>query len=144
MLLLCQISYSHIKLCLTMLNSGMASEAILSCCQKTQNADELVNKASETPQDSICSRCIKTPLECKSSTQPLVAFQYQKTEQTASVPINHGEDLVSNKRQRVIEPVEGISNQLEATESSVLDWLKNFNEGVSSMPNMSLIESPIC
>ena len=122
-------------------NSGMSPESILSGCHEEQNADELMTKASESPKDSICAGRTKTAPESKSLTQPSATSQYENNEKTASgpftedqgadLPIVHDDDLVSNKRQRVNEPVEGISTALKATESSVLDWLKNFNEGVS-------------
>jgi ATP-dependent DNA helicase RecQ len=46
-------------------------------------------------------------------------------------PINDANVLSPRKRQKVDIPEES-STALEATESSILDWLKNYDEGVSS------------
>ncbi|XP_062081678.1 uncharacterized protein LOC133788273 isoform X2 [Humulus lupulus] len=80
------ISYAHIKVCLTLQEIGVSLTDITSRCHKKQGAD--------------------LPIECD-------------------------EDSVAKKRQRVIEPVEGIPSPPEATESSVLNWIKNFNDGVT-------------
>ncbi|KAM6578500.1 hypothetical protein CsatB_030337 [Cannabis sativa] len=79
------VSYSHIKVCLTMQEIGVS------------------------PSDTM-SNCHKKP---------------------ADLPIDSDEDPVSKKRQRVVEPAEGISTPPEATEDSVLDWIKNFKDGVT-------------
>ncbi|PON69537.1 DNA helicase, ATP-dependent [Parasponia andersonii] len=114
------ISYSHIKICLTMQNIGISPEAIPSSCHEKQNANELLTKASEGK--TVASQ---NENEGKSASVPSTEYQ------GADLFIVHDEDLVSNKRKRVIEPAEGISTTLKATESSVLDWLMNFKEGVT-------------
>lgn len=105
-----------------MQNRGISVDAIL----PRRNAEDRVNKATES-----------TPTESKNSDG------LENIEETASVLLAEdqrakpgmvrGEDLLANKRQRVTEPS---ATPLKATESSVLDWLKNFNEGVSAMPRL--------
>ncbi|GMN23224.1 hypothetical protein TIFTF001_000034 [Ficus carica] len=121
-----EISYTHIKACLTMQNRGISVDAILPC----RNAKDRVNKASES-----------TPTESKNSdgldNSEETASVLLAEDQRAKPGMVRGEDLLANKRQRVAEPMEESSaTPLKATESTVLDWLKNFNEGVSAMPRL--------
>lgn len=125
MLLWCQISYTQIKVCLTIQNRGISVESILS----DPNAEERVNKARDSKQDSI-NACKETPCESKNANH-LAGFQLETIEEIDSVL--SAEDLLANKRQRLTEPMEESSVPLKATESSVLSWLNNCNEGVSEM-----------
>lgn len=107
-------------------NRGISVDAIL----PRWNAEDCVNKASEsTPTESKNSNGLENSEETASV---LLA-----EDQRAKPGMVRGEDLLANKRQRVAEPMEESSaTPLKATESSVLDWLKNFNEGVSAMPRL--------
>ncbi|KAF3454768.1 hypothetical protein FNV43_RR05216 [Rhamnella rubrinervis] len=124
-----EISYTHIKIYLTMLNNGESPEVIRSGCKASES--------SPSPIDA-CRR--ETPSEVETSGQNLFACS-EKNEATASVtftenqeaklPLVHDIDMLQNKRQKVSEPEEGGSVGLKATESSILDWLENSGDGVT-------------
>ena len=106
-----------------MQNRGISVDTIL----PRRNAEDRVNKATEsTPTKSKNSNGLKNIEETASV---LLA-----EDQRAEPGMVRGEYLLANKRQRVTEPMEESSaTPLKATESSILDWLKNFNEGVSAL-----------
>lgn len=124
-----------------MQNRGISSELITPSCQNTWNADELQDKVSECSLIPTSTRPMEGPCEVKTSFQNSVAHCcYGKNEETASVPFTggrgpklslvHDEDSLLTKRQKVSSPKEGSSISLKATESAIVDWLKNF-DGVS-------------
>ncbi|KAL5580452.1 hypothetical protein UlMin_012894 [Ulmus minor] len=116
------ISYAHIKICLALQNSGLSPEAILSGHHPVEITDELMIEALDSSLlASIHPHHAEKPLDLENN------------EETASVPFN-GEDVLSTKRQKLVEP-EGNSISLKATEDAILDWLKNFDEGVT-LPDM--------
>lgn len=68
---------------------------------------------------------------------------------TASIPVTvgldmhppgvHDEEIFSlRKRQKIDEPEEESSIMQEAMESSILDWLRNYDDGVSEMEDPKL------
>ena len=95
----CQISYTHIKLCLILQDSGISKEVIPPGNHNTLTADaesdELASEASKASMDEEVS------------------------------PFT--------KRQKIDEPKEECLVMQEATESSILDWLRNYDDGVSEM-----------
>ena len=103
-----------------MLNYGISPEVILSGSDLKRNADELMNKEPECNKETASRH--SENYSGKASV-PLAEDQ----------PMLHSNDPLSNKRPKVIEPVEGSSIQLKATESSILDWIKNFDGGVSAV-----------
>lgn len=99
------------------------------------------SKASGSPQSSLNACCKETPHEVKTSILNSVPC-LEKNEETASVPfieyqeaelpLIHDTDPLSNKRQKISGPG-GVTTELKATEDSILDWLKNYDEGVSAI-----------
>uniref|UniRef100_A0A2N9HLW9 HRDC domain-containing protein n=1 Tax=Fagus sylvatica TaxID=28930 RepID=A0A2N9HLW9_FAGSY len=125
------ISYAHIKTTLVMQNLGISPELILPSCPNTLNADQLPD---------ICH--MEGPCEVETSANNSMApCSFGKNEETASVPstggqgpklsLVHDEDALLIKRQKVSGPEKGSLISLKATESSIVDWLKNYDEGVS-------------
>ncbi|KAH7542864.1 hypothetical protein FEM48_Zijuj02G0120500 [Ziziphus jujuba var. spinosa] len=122
------INYTHIKTCLAMHNCGITPEVVLSG-----------SKASGLPKSSLNACCKETPCEVKTTNQNLVPC-LEENEETASLPFNefqeaelpliHDTDLLPKKRQKVSEPEKRGTMELNATEDSILDWLKNY-EGVT-------------
>ena len=136
-----QISYAHIKTTLVMQNLGISPELILPSCPNTLNADQLPD---------ICH--MEGPCEVETSANNSMApCSFGKNEETASVPstggqgpklsLVHDEDALLIKRQKVSGPEKGSLISLKATESSIVDWLKNYDEGVSWMEDPNLCYS---
>ncbi|GLT61087.1 hypothetical protein SLA2020_338180 [Shorea laevis] len=135
------ISYAHIKTCLIMQNRGISSELITPSCQNTWNADALQDKVSGCSLIPTSTCPMEGPCEVKTSFKNSVAHCcFRKNEETASVPFTggwgpklslaHDEDPLLTKRQKVSSPKEVSFISLKATESAIVDWLKN-NDGVT-------------
>ncbi|KAK9280366.1 hypothetical protein L1049_014055 [Liquidambar formosana] len=130
------VSYTHIKACLTMQECGVPTEIIPPSGPHTWKADEL-NRASESRPGSIQACCI-----VETSVENTVAYCCLETNDksdsvpftlgpAAELPLVHDDNLLfSSKRQRIDRPEEESSVTLEATEMSILNWLKNYSDGV--------------
>ncbi|KAJ7964352.1 ATP-dependent DNA helicase [Quillaja saponaria] len=105
------ISYLHIKSCLAMQNSGVSPEAILPSRHQNGKDGELPSDTSERND--------------KTTSEPNTGGQKQMLHSVSE------EDQLSKKRLKVGQPGEGNPVNLEATGSSMVDWLKNYEEGVT-------------
>lgn len=133
------ISYAHIKICLAMQNCGFSPEVTPPSHLDTSKADEFVE--SESGMVSTDTSCLDTVPEVEISVKIMATHcSSDHNEETSSPmvriaqdqevhPINDANVLSPKKRQKVDIPEES-STALEATESSILDWLKNYDEGV--------------
>ncbi|KAF2282779.1 hypothetical protein GH714_043281 [Hevea brasiliensis] len=99
------ISYTHIKTCLQMHSCGMSLEVVPPSHLSMSKVGELQNQVSD---NSTVTR----------------------TQEREVHPI-HDEDLYSPDKRQKINENEGSSTVLEATENSILNWLKTYEEGVS-------------
>ena len=125
-----------------MQNLGISPELILPSNHNTLNADQLPNNVSECSliSTSICH--MEGTCEVETSAKNSIGrCSFGKIEEAASVPstggqgpklsLVHDEDTLLTKRQKVSELDKGSLIPLEATESSIVEWLKNYAEGVS-------------
>ncbi|KAJ9698937.1 hypothetical protein PVL29_007822 [Vitis rotundifolia] len=134
------ISYAHIKVCLTLQDCGMSKEVIPPGNHNTLTADELPSKASEASMDTMHKCLIRGPCEVETSADNMIASCCLENEVTASIPLTvdldmhplgvHDEIFSLRKRQKIDEPEEESLIMQEATESSILDWLRNYDDGV--------------
>ncbi|XP_075634157.1 uncharacterized protein LOC142606705 [Castanea sativa] len=136
------ISYEHIKTVLAMQNLGISPELILPSNHNTLNADQLPNNVSECSLISTSTCHMEGPCEVETSAKNSIgSCSFGKIEEAASVPSTggqgpklspvHDEDTLLTKRQKVSELDKGSLIPLEATESSIVEWLKNYAEGVT-------------
>lgn len=136
------VSYAQIKSAMVMQKLGISPELIPASSQNTGNGIQLPNEASECSliPSSTCHR--EGPCEIETSVQNSVAhFSIGKNEETAAVTFAtgqvtnvssiHDEDPLLKKRQKVGRLEEGSFVSLKATENSIVDWLKNYDAGVS-------------
>jgi len=124
-----------------MQNCGFSPEVTPPSHLDTSKADEFVE--SESGMVSTDTSCLETVHEVEISVKIMATHCCSDhNEETSSLmvriaqdqevrPINDANVLSPRKRQKVDIPEES-STALEATESSILDWLKNYDEGVSS------------
>lgn len=126
-----QISYLHIKTCLAMRNSGVSLESIQSGGNQSEKNED-VNDASNLSEP---------PLEtCNMEVNEVVPSGPVNGCQVQNHPLACEEEFAS-KRQKVSE-TEGVNSiKLEATESSVVEWLTKLDEGVSEDLFIFLIQS---
>jgi len=121
-----------------MRNSGISLETFQSGSNQTGKDDELAYNASNFP-DSTLETCPDRHCEDGISAKSL-AEQCDLEMDEVPLPVNSSEEQkLSNasegeftrKRQKVSETNEENSTKLKATESSVVEWMKNLDEGVS-------------
>ncbi|KAL9320181.1 hypothetical protein ACSQ67_012020 [Phaseolus vulgaris] len=132
------ISYQHIKTYLSMRNSGISLETFQSGSNQTGKDDELAYDASNFP-DSTLETCPDRHCEDDISAKSL-SEQRDLEMDEVPLPVNSSEEQkLSNasegeftrKRQKVSETNEENSTKLKATESSVVEWMKNLDEGAT-------------
>ncbi|KAF5749986.1 Werner syndrome ATP-dependent helicase-like isoform X1 [Tripterygium wilfordii] len=121
------ISYAHIKACLAMQSFKVSPEVIQHGCHGISRADELTSEVSpikesqklEKSVDGTAASCFLDDNKGTSSDTSIHEVEILNV---------HKELLSPVKRQRVDVPT--ILTPLEATESSLLNWLENYEEGV--------------
>ncbi|GAV80936.1 DEAD domain-containing protein/Helicase_C domain-containing protein/HRDC domain-containing protein/RQC domain-containing protein [Cephalotus follicularis] len=131
------ISYSHIKTVLTMQNCGMSMEAIPTSQHDMGEADNRLNMESELYSTDECQIKGHNEVEvgsivanrCFDTNEETTSLNYT-TGHRMEVPLLHDGDLLLQKRQKVDRGTER-NIEFVATESSIIDWLKNYVEGVS-------------
>uniref|UniRef100_A0A6N2M002 ATP-dependent DNA helicase n=1 Tax=Salix viminalis TaxID=40686 RepID=A0A6N2M002_SALVM len=121
------ISYAHIKICLAMQDCGLSPEVTLPSHLDTSKADEFVE--SESGMVSTDTSCSDKATHCCSDHNETASLMVRIAQDHEVHPIHDANVLSTRKRQKVGIPEES-STGLEATESSILDWLKNYDEGV--------------
>ncbi|PHT73210.1 hypothetical protein T459_23995 [Capsicum annuum] len=139
-----EISYGQIKAYLTMQEAGVSAELFSSTSEQSCNGDECLTEISEIVQNSIIPSDVQRDdgiVEAPLITGINGASSPGKTEGAEShlltersrkeAASSEGDLLIPTKRQRV-EAAEGeIFRTLDATEESILSWLKNFDDGVT-------------
>ncbi|PIN07968.1 DNA helicase [Handroanthus impetiginosus] len=122
-----EVSYVQIKVCLLLQEMGITPGVISSSLQEGCKVNESLNRTSKLYERSGLSSQTE-PAQSNLDAVDNVDFQ-------VNVDHVHGDsslDLTSpTKRQKLDVPHVKQSVALEATEDSVLDWLKNFKDGVS-------------
>lgn len=106
-----QINYAHIKACLVMQSCGISPEGLLPSSHQDKKTDERMNGASTFSGSSTL---------------------IQKEEPCVIETPSNGEEEISAslKRQKVCESKDERRVPVKATESLLVEWLKN-NDGVS-------------
>jgi len=123
-----------------MRNCGISLETIQSGSNQTGKDDELAHNASNL-SDSTLETCPDRHCEDDISAKSLAEQRHlEMDEDEVPLPVNSSEERkLSNasegdftrKRQKVSETKEVNSTKLKATASSVVEWMKNLDEGVS-------------
>ncbi|KHN18629.1 uncharacterized protein LOC114396797 [Glycine soja] len=135
-----EISYQHIKTYLTMRNCGISLEAIQSGSNQTGKDDEPAHNASNLSDPTLETCHVERYCEDGISAKSSLEKWDLEIDEVPILPVNGSEvqklPLVcegefTNKRQKVSETKEVNSTKLKATESSVVEWLKNLDEGAT-------------
>jgi ATP-dependent DNA helicase RecQ len=130
-----QITYPHIKAYLTMRTCGISLEDIQPKGHQSVKDGEAVNNASDLSEPPLEIRQTESHLKADISPKRLIEI-----DAVPSGPVNGCqvqklplacEGEFTNKRLKVSETEEVSLIKLKATESSVVEWLKNHDEGVS-------------
>ncbi|CAN4128357.1 unnamed protein product [Withania somnifera] len=139
-----EVSYGQIKAYLTMQEAGVSAELFSSKSEQSCNGDDCLTEISEILQNSIIPSNWQGDddvVEAPVITGINDASSLRKTERAEShlltersrkeAASSEGDLLIPTKRLRV-EATEGESFRiLDATEESILSWLKNFDDGVT-------------
>lgn len=133
-----QITYPHIKAYLTMRTCGISLESIQSEGHQSVKDGEAVNNASNTSEPPLETCNTESHIEADISTKSTMEMEIDVVVpagpvngcQVQKLPLSCEEEFTS-KRLKVSETEEVNLIKLKATESSVVEWLKNLDEGVS-------------
>ncbi|XP_060216949.1 uncharacterized protein LOC132644378 isoform X1 [Lycium barbarum] len=128
-----EVSYGQIKAYLTMQEVGVSAEVFSSNSEQSRNGDECFSGISEIQQNSFIPSDVQGDDDVVEA--PVVAginsaSSPGKTE-GAEYHLVTGDLLIPTKRQRVEAPEVESCRTLDATEESILSWLKNFDDGVT-------------
>ncbi|KAH6765361.1 hypothetical protein C2S52_000187 [Perilla frutescens var. hirtella] len=139
-----EVSYNQIKVCLLMLETGISSEVIASTHQQGCKVDN--SEKGSLPSQIECAQSNTASLLDSVDHQMKVDITRNNNllgefeDAVSRLPVENADpnqpgaaadDLsCSRKRQKLDEPQAVQSVAMEATEDSVLDWLKNFKDGV--------------
>lgn len=147
-----QISYQHIKTYLAMRNCGISLESSQSGGQQSGKDGEAVNDASNLSEPPLETGHMESHPEAvistKTTTEKCDSVKIDEVVVVPSGPVNGcqvhklplaTEGEFTSKRQKVSEAEEVNPIKLKATESCVVEWLKNLDEGVSEDLFMFLI-----
>lgn len=132
---------------MTLLDCGISKEVIATGNHNTSTADELADsKASEAAMGAAHKCLIRQ--EVGISVDDMTASRCSKNEMTTPIPFTLELDMhppgarapdeeVSpfRKRQKIEEQEDKSLIMQVAKESSILDWLRNYDDGVSEMEN---------
>ncbi|MCD9640194.1 ATP-dependent DNA helicase sgs1 [Datura stramonium] len=139
-----EVSYGQIKAYLMMQEAGVSAEVFSSKSEQSCNVDECLTEISEILQNSIIPSDVQGDDDVVEA--PVIAcingaFSPGKTEGAEShlltersrkeAASSEGDLLILRKRQRVETPEGEGFRTLDATEESILSWLKNFDDGVT-------------
>ncbi|TKY47296.1 Werner syndrome ATP-dependent helicase-like [Spatholobus suberectus] len=134
------ISYLHIKTYLSMRNCGISLEAHQSGSHQTRKDDEPAHNASNLSDPTLEMSHVERHCEDSIFAESSMEKCDLEIDEVPSLPVNGSEvqkhPLASegeftSKRQKVSETKEANSTKLKATESSVVEWLKNLDEGAT-------------
>ncbi|CAJ2640559.1 unnamed protein product [Trifolium pratense] len=130
-----EITYPHIKTYLTMQTCGISFEDIQPKGHQSVKDGEAVNNASDLSEPPLETRQTESHLESDISVKSLM-----KIDAVPSEPVNGClvqklplacEEEFTSKRLKISETEEVSLIKLKATESSVVEWLKNHDEGAN-------------
>lgn len=124
-----QITYPHIKVYLTMQTCGVSLESIQSDGHQSGKDGETVNNASNLSEPSSVTPDSESHPQANVATESIMAIN----EVVPSEPVNvcQVQEFPTSKRLKVSDTEEVKIIKLKATESSVVEWLQNLDEGVS-------------
>ncbi|KAJ8751579.1 hypothetical protein K2173_016825 [Erythroxylum novogranatense] len=129
------ITYVHIKTCLSMKKLGIPLDAICATAPhlSTSKTRELVKTDSESCSTETAGPChIQTQdnavAHVGSSNNEIASLAAARKQEC--LPTVHEEHLLYPKKRKVDLP-QGISTELVASPSSLLNWLTKYDEGVS-------------
>ncbi|GLT80696.1 hypothetical protein SLA2020_521210 [Shorea laevis] len=124
-----EISYAHIKACLAMQNGKVSPEAFALSHHNTQKADEVdTRRMVGQNEDEISGSNAVSHCSLQTNEERFTLTETRGRQ--LSIATGDDDDLFSRKRHKADQPNEN-STALEATESCVLNWLKNNDKGVS-------------
>ncbi|XP_057513855.1 uncharacterized protein LOC130795661 [Actinidia eriantha] len=138
-------SYMHIKACLAMQDLGVSAEVIPSTHSICRRTDEHSIQRSELPPTSNHPSCMEEgPCDSEKPVGNMVDYYISETSEGEGLihadnstspkqPLVYINDLLSSSKRQKVDASEGeTSLALELTESSMLNWLKNYNDRVST------------
>ncbi|XP_057789662.1 uncharacterized protein LOC131006526 isoform X2 [Salvia miltiorrhiza] len=118
-----EVTYNQIKVCLVMQEMGISAEVIASNHQQSCKVDNSKKEMSElSGRSSLPSQTdsVENQTKVDSAVNNNSAGKFEDADNLTC----------SRKRQKLEEPEAVQSVAMEATEDSLLDWLKNFKDGV--------------
>ncbi|KAG5512705.1 hypothetical protein RHGRI_038886 [Rhododendron griersonianum] len=124
-----EITYAHIKACLAMQDLGMSPEEVippghLSSCRSDETSD-LLQKSSHP-----CH--VEGPCESERPVGNFAGHNFPGNCNGAdSAPLVYDNDLLSLSKRQKVNAAEEDPLAVGATESSLLNWIKNYDQGVS-------------
>ncbi|KAI8523388.1 hypothetical protein RHMOL_Rhmol13G0069300 [Rhododendron molle] len=124
-----EITYAHIKACLAMQDLGMSPEEViptghLSSCRSDETSD-LILKSSHS-----CH--VERPCESERPVGNFAGHNFPGNCNGAdSAPQVYDDDLLSLSKRQKVNAAEEDPLAVGATESSLLNWIKNYDQGVS-------------
>ncbi|KAK7301998.1 hypothetical protein RJT34_12875 [Clitoria ternatea] len=133
------INYQHIKTYLSMQSSGIYLEGIQIGSHQTKKDEKPINNASNLSEPTSETCPMERPYEDDISAKSLMETRNLEIDE-APLPMNGfqvnklaavSEGEFTSKRHKVCETEEVNSTKLKATESSIVEWLKNLDEGAS-------------
>ncbi|KEH34543.1 putative DNA helicase [Medicago truncatula] len=131
-----EITYPHIKAYLTMRTCGISLESIQSEGHQSVKDGEAVNNASNLSEPPLETRNLESHIEADISTESTMEIDEVASSgpvngcQVQKLPLSCEEEFTS-KRLKISETEEVNLIKLKATESSVVEWLKNHDEGAT-------------
>ena len=143
----------HIKACLVMHDLGVSTEVIPRSQPSFIRADEHSIQRLEVPPRSNHPSCMEGPCDSEKLVGNMIGHYFSEmsggeglipadNSTSPTPPLVYTNDLLSSsKRQKVEASEEEHSLALELTESSLLNWLKNYNYGVSGLPDNIILNS---
>nr|XP_010325732.1 uncharacterized protein LOC101263933 isoform X7 [Solanum lycopersicum] len=135
-----EVNYGQIKAYLTMQEAGVSAEVFSYKSEQSCNGDECLTEISEVLQNSIIQSdmqgdddigeapgitCASSPGETEGAESHLL------TESRKEAASSEGDFLIHTKRQKVEAAEKESFRALDATEESILSWLKNSDDGVT-------------
>ncbi|XP_057483339.1 uncharacterized protein LOC130770070 isoform X2 [Actinidia eriantha] len=137
-----EISYMHIKACLSMHDLRVSTEVIPPSQPSCIRAREHSIQRSEVLPRSNHPSCMEGPCDYEKPVGNMIGHYFSErsggeglvpadNSTSPKQPLVYTNDLLSSSKRQKVEASEEHSLALELTESSLLNWLKNYNDGVS-------------
>ncbi|XP_074319274.1 uncharacterized protein LOC141656323 [Silene latifolia] len=113
------VSYSHIRMCLAMMSCGISSPF------EPMHSD---NK-TEVPKSKPSESSPNTPTK-RSCDDDQTFAKNGNSQETGLSPVDQSFDKHSSKRSKIDQEDSNNSGPLEATQSSIAEWIQNYENGV--------------